>query len=260
MRIGSDAPLIGVPACMKESDGLPFHAVGDKYATAVALGAGGLPLLVPALADLYDLADLVGRLDGLLVTGSRSNVASRHYGGPADRPDSPQDPARDATTLPLIAAALAAGLPMLCICRGLQELNVALGGTLHQQLHLLPGKLDHRSPQGVPYDAKYARRHAVSLAPGGKLAGILGATRIEVNSLHWQGIDRLADRLSVEGSAPDGVVEAVSVRDSAGFALGVQWHPEYRVREDAVSLALFEAFGAAARVRADLRRRGLAAA
>jgi len=259
MKIASGAPLIGVPACMKASDGLPFHGVGDKYVTAVALAAGGLPVLVSALGEIYDLADLVGRLDGLLVTGSLSNVAPHHYGGPPDRPESPQDPARDSTTLPLIRQALATGLPLFCICRGIQELNVALGGTLDQQLHRLPGRIDHRSPQGVPYDARYAPRHAVSLRPDGAVARIVGATEIEVNSLHWQGIDRLADELVVEGTALDGVIEAVSVRSAKGFAIGVQWHPEYRVRDNPVSLALFEAFGVAARAYATARLRGRAA-
>jgi putative glutamine amidotransferase len=254
MRIETGAPLIGVPACLKESEGLPFHSVGEKYVTAVAAGAGGLPLLVPALGEAYDMDDLLRRIDGLLITGSRSNVAPHHYGGPPDRPDSPQDPARDATTLPLIRAALGAGLPMLCICRGIQELNVALGGTLHQQVHLLPGKIDHRSPQGVPYDAKYAPRHEVDLVPDGHFARIVGARKIQVNSLHWQGIDRPAADLVVEGTAPDGMIEAVSVRGAKGFVLGVQWHPEYRVEENPISMAIFQAFGAAAGAFAARRR------
>ncbi len=254
MRIATGAPLIGVPACLKESEGLPFHSAGDKYVAAVAAGAGGLPMLVPALGDAYDMDDLLGRLDGLLITGSRSNVAPHHYNGPPDRPESPQDPARDATTLPLIRAALAAGVPLLCICRGIQELNVALGGTLHQQVHLLPGKIDHRSPQGVPYDAKYAPRHEVALDPGGQFARIVGARKIQVNSLHWQGIDRPAADLIVEGTAPDGMIEAVSVRGAKGFVFGVQWHPEYRIEENPVSMAIFQAFGAAARAFGAKRR------
>jgi len=253
MKIDETAPLIGVPACVKQIDGMPFHAVGEKYLMAVALGARGLPLVIPAFGDGLDPVDLVRRLDGLLVTGSLSNVEPHHYGGPPDRPDSPRDPARDATTLPLIRAALAAGLPLFCICRGLQELNVALGGTLHQQVHLLPGGIDHRSPQGVPTDRKYAPRHPVSLTPGGTIADIVGGAEIAVNSLHWQAIDRLADGLAIEGRAPDGVIEAVRVEDAAAFALGVQWHPEYRAMENPVSRALFDAFGRAARARAAAR-------
>jgi putative glutamine amidotransferase len=246
MPLDSASPLIGVPACVKEIDHLPFHAAGDKYVRAVAEGAGGMPLVIPALGELVDIAGLVARLDGLLVTGSLSNVAAHHYGGPPDRPESPQDPARDATTLPLIRAALDAGLPLFCICRGLQELNVALGGTLHQQIHMKPGNLDHRAPQVADLDVKYGPNHRLDLDPEGEFARLLGTTDIEVNSLHWQAIERLADGLVAEGRAPDGVVEAVSVRGAKAFALGVQWHPEYKVMENPVSLALFRAFGTAA--------------
>ncbi|MFO1060273.1 MAG: gamma-glutamyl-gamma-aminobutyrate hydrolase family protein [Dongiaceae bacterium] len=255
MLLDHRAPLIGVPACVKDVDGLPFHAVGDKYVTAVAEAAGGLPMLLPALGPAYDVADLVERLDGLMLTGSLSNVAAHHYGGPQDRPESPQDPARDATTLPLIRAALAAGLPLFCICRGLQELNVALGGTLHQQVHTVPGRLDHRSVPDVPYEEKYGPRHPVAVVPGGRLAALVGPGPVEVNSLHWQAIDRLAPGLAVEAEAPDGTIEAVSVRDAKEFALGVQWHPEFRATANPVSRALFAGFGDAARARAERRAR-----
>ena len=253
MPLDTPLPLIGVPACVKEIDHLPFHAAGDKYVRAVAEGAGGMPLVIPALGGLVDIPGLVERLDGLLVTGSLSNVAAHLYGGPADRPESPQDPARDATTLPLIRTALEAGLPMFCICRGLQELNVALGGTLHQQVHTKSGALDHRAPQLDDLDQKYGPVHGLDLIPDGVFARILGTGRIAVNSLHWQAIERLADGLVAEGRAPDGVVEAVSVKDAKGFAIGVQWHPEYKVMENPDSLKLFRAFGAAARERAGRR-------
>ncbi len=258
----SSSPLIGIPVCVRNLEGQSFHVVGEKYISAVSDAAGGVPLLIPALGDGYDFADLVRRLDGLLMTGSPSNVAVQHYGGPADRPDSPQDPARDATTLPLIRAAVAAGLPLFCICRGFQELNVSLGGTLHTELHSQPGRNDHRSARDGPFDERYAPRHPVRLTPGGVFADILGVTEIQVNSLHWQGIDRLAEGLIVEGTAPDGTIEAVRVENSKGFALGAQWHPEYRVMENPVSLALFRAFGEAARAHARsrlLRRPGHAA-
>ncbi|MFZ5791359.1 MAG: gamma-glutamyl-gamma-aminobutyrate hydrolase family protein [Pseudomonadota bacterium] len=253
--IDASWPVIGVPACVKQVHEMPFHAVGEKYITAVVEAAEGLPFLLPVLGEAYDLPSLIDRLDGLLLTGSLSNIQPHHYGGPPDRPDSPQDPQRDATTLPLIRAAIAAGLPIFCICRGLQELNVALGGTLHQQVHTLPGKLDHRSPQGVPYDAKYAPQHRITLDPNGTMTKILGCAEFEVNSLHWQAIDRLAPGLAIEGRAPDGVIEAVRVERAKNFAFGVQWHPEYRAAENPVSLALFRAFGAAARERAAARRR-----
>ena len=255
MKLDTHAPLVGVPACAKDVDGLPFHVVGDKYVAALVEAAGALPLLIPTLGPLLDGADLVDRLDGLMLTGSISNVATHHYGGPPDRPDSPQDPARDATTLPLIEAALAAGLPLFCICRGLQELNVALGGTLHTEVHRQPGRLDHRSIPHLPYEEKYGPRHPVLVTPGGRLAALVGPGPIDVNSLHGQAIDRPAERLAVEGRAPDGTIEAVSVPDAAGFALAVQWHPEFRPLENPVSRQLFAAFGDAARARAARRAR-----
>ncbi|HKF64036.1 MAG TPA: gamma-glutamyl-gamma-aminobutyrate hydrolase family protein [Dongiaceae bacterium] len=259
MKFDSKSPLIGIPVCVREQDGHPFHMVGEKYITGVGLGAGGLPLLIPALGDAFDHRDLVRRLDGLLVTGSPSNVAVDLYGGPPDRADSPQDPKRDATTLPLIRAAVEDGLPLFCICRGIQELNVAFGGTLHTRVHEQPDTFDHRAPAG-DVDFRYGPRHPVDLVHDGEIARLVGSRQIEVNSLHWQAIDRLGDGLVVEGRAPDGVVEAVRVRDARSFALGVQWHPEWKVLQNPVSVALFRAFGDAARRRAEQRAaRGLAA-
>jgi len=249
MQLDSQAPVIGIPVCMRELDDQPFHVVGDKYIGAVADAAEGLPVLLPALGSQWNFKELVAKLDGLLITGSPSNVAVHHYGGVPDRPDSPQDPARDATTLPLIRAALEAGLPLFCICRGFQELNVALGGTLHTHVHNVVGRVDHRSPNG-PYDSRYLPRHAVQLTPNGVFAQILGTEEIEVNSLHWQGIDRLAAGLTAEGTAPDGTIEAVRVTGARNFSLGIQWHPEYRAMENPDSLALFQAFGKAARAHA----------
>jgi putative glutamine amidotransferase len=253
MRLDSSAPLVGVPVDVRHLDDQPFHVVGEKYITAISDAAGCLPVLIPALGQRLDLAGLVQRLDGLLLTGSPSNVAVHHYGGPPDRPDSPQDPARDSVTLPLIPIALAAGLPLFCICRGFQELNVALGGTLHTQVHKQTGRDDHRAGQGS-YDERYAPRHPVRLVPGGSLARILGTTEIEVNSLHWQGIDRLADGLAIEGWAPDGTIEAVQIKNIRTFGLAVQWHPEYQAVENPASLALFRAFGDAARAFAHATR------
>ncbi len=254
MKLDANSPLIGIPACVRALDTQPFHTVGEKYITAVLNGAGGLPLVIPSLGESFDMRDLVSRLDGLLITGSPSNVAVELYSGKPDRPDSPQDPKRDATTLPLIRAALAEGVPLFCICRGIQELNVALGGTLHTQVHEQPGVADHRAPRTDDMDVKYAPRHRVDLAADGEFARLLGRKQIQVNSLHWQAIDRLADRLVVEGRADDGVIEAVRVADAASFALGVQWHPEYKVTENPVSMVLFQAFGKAARSRHERRR------
>ena len=250
MMLPDRSPLIGVPACLVQRDGFAYHQVGDKYVDSVIDGAGGLPLLIPALGPRLDFDALLAELDGLLITGSPSNVEPHHYGGRAPRPDSPRDPARDATTLPLIRRALDLAVPLLAICRGLQELNVALGGTLHQEVHELPGRADHRSDKSVPPAERYAPVHPVRLVPDGKLQHLLdGASTIQVNSLHAQGIDRLAERLRVEAVAPDGTIEAVAVRDARGFALAVQWHPEWRVLENPTSRRLFAAFGAACRAR-----------
>ena len=189
-----------------------------------------------------------------MVTGSPSNVDPSHYGGPAPREGNEADPARDATTLPLIRQAIARGLPLLCICRGLQELNVALGGSLHQHVHELPGRLDHRSDKSKALPDRYGPAHPIRLTPGGRLQALFdGATRIDVNSLHGQGIDRLADRLKVEALAEDGTVEAVSIRTTR-FALAVQWHPEWQVLENPWSRRLFAAFGAAAPAAGGRRR------
>jgi len=244
-------PLVGVTACLKSRDEFHFHSVGDKYVDAVVVGTGALPVLIPALADRLDPDALLDRLDGVTVTGSPSNVDPAHYGGPAAREDNLADPARDATTMPLIRRAVARGVPLLAICRGIQELNVAFGGTLHQHLHEVPGRRDHRSDKTKALPERYGLAHAVDLTPGGRLQALLGgATRIEVNSLHGQGIDRLAPGLSLEAVAEDGTIEAVSVTGATGFALAVQWHPEWHVLENPVSRRLFAAFADAVRARA----------
>jgi putative glutamine amidotransferase len=254
MGFSADPPVVGIPACLVVPDRFAFHQVGDKYVTAVLDGAGALPLLIPALGAQLDPDHLLSRLDGLLITGSPSNVAPQHYGGQAARPDSPGDPARDATTLPLIRRALGAAVPLFAICRGLQELNVALGGSLHQEVHALPGRLDHRSDKTVAQEERYAPAHTVRLSPGGALQALLGgAETIMVNSLHGQAIDRLAPGLAIEALAPDGTIEAVRVVGARGFVVAVQWHPEWRVQDNPVSRRLFAAFGAACRARAAAR-------
>ncbi len=243
-------PLIGLPACIKHIDGMPFHSVQDKYLRAVVEAAGGLPLVIPAYGDESEPARLIGMLDGLMLTGSPSNVHPARYGRAAHREAEPHDEDRDATTLPLINMALDAGLPLLAICRGFQELNVALGGTLHAEVHEVPGRRDHRRPQDPDLDVQYGPQHTIRLTPGGVFEDLFGESQISVNSLHGQGLDRVAGRLCVEAMAQDGTIEAVSVKNAAGFALGVQWHPEYKVLENPQSRQLFAAFGAAARARA----------
>lgn len=239
-------PVVGLPCCTRIVGDHQTHWVGEKYILAVSEAADALPLLLPALSRQVAPAAAVRRLDGLLLTGSRSNVEPHHYDGEPSAEGTAHDPARDALTLPLIRAAIAAEMPVLAICRGIQELNVALGGTLHQRIHEVPGRLDHRAPTG-DVAMRYAHAaHTVRFAPGGALEGLAGASELTVNSLHAQGIDRLADDLAVEATAPDGQIEAVRHK-AAPFVVGIQWHPEYRVMENAFGRALFAAFGAACR-------------
>jgi putative glutamine amidotransferase len=248
--------VIGVTACLKAIDGVPFHAAGEQYVRAVRDGADAVPLILPALGDDLDLDTVLETVDGLLFTGSPSNVAPEHYGGPPPREGNLADPARDATTLPLWRKALHRNLPILAICRGMQELNVALGGTLHQHVQEVAGRFDHRAPpRDRPIEVRYGPAHAVRVQPGGMLERILeGETQFIVNSLHGQGIDRLASGLVVEATAEDGTIEAVSVAGAGAFVIAVQWHPEYKVLENPQSRRLFAAFGAACRGRTKLRQ------
>ena len=246
-------PVIGLPACVKQIDGMPYHAVQDKYLRAAVEASGGLPLVFPAFGAQSEIRQLIALLDGLMLTGSPSNVHPARYGRDAHPEAEPYDEARDETTLPLIHAALEAGLPLLAICRGFQELNVALGGTLHAEVHEVPGRRDHRRPKHPDLDVQYGPVHPAHLTPGGAFQALLGKDEIMVNSLHYQAVDRIAPRLSVEAVADDGTVEAVSVKDASGFALGVQWHPEYKALENPDSARLFAAFGEAARARAAAR-------
>ncbi len=240
-------PLIGIPADRRMLGQHPFHVVGDKYARAVLDAAGCLPLLIPALAEELGMDELLGRLDGIMFTGSPSNVEPHHYSGPPSDPGTLHDPARDATTLPLIGKAVAAGVPVLGICRGFQEMNVAFGGTLHQKVHEVEGRLDHREDTNLELDVQYGPAHEVTLEPRGLLHGLAGQDRVTVNSLHSQGIDRLGEGLSIEARAPDGLVEAFRVQHARRFAVAVQWHPEWKVMSNPFSRALFAAFGSAAR-------------
>ena len=248
--MSTDKPIIGIPTCRKLIDPHMFHAVGEKYISAVAAAAGGVPLLVPALGGGLATPKLLQCLDGLLFTGSPSNVEPHHYQGEASEDGTLHDPHRDASTLPLMAAAIDAGLPVFAICRGCQEMNVVFGGSLHQKIQDLPGKMDHREDPDKPLEQRYAPVHEVRLSEGGLLEDLLGAKVIEVNSLHSQGVARLGEGLVVEATAPDGIVEAFRVADAPSFALAVQWHPEWQVMKNPQSLALFEAFGDACRERA----------
>lgn len=243
-------PLVGITSCNKSFGrwAMPNHAASDTYVQAVDHAVGAIPLLVPANGEAADIPGLLARLDGVLLTGSRSNVHPALYGGPAHPEGTPEDLRRDQVTLALIRGCVDRGIPLLGICRGMQEMNVALGGTLHQEVHALPGRLDHRAPDSEDVAVRTGKRHEVLLEEGGLLRRIAGdAATIRVNSLHEQAIDRLAPPLVVEARAPDGTPEAVRAADAPGFVLGVQWHPEYDWREDAVSRAIFRAFGVALR-------------
>jgi putative glutamine amidotransferase len=238
-------PIVLVPACNRILPPHPFHICGKKYIDAVRL-AGCLPLIVPS-ADLADIDELLARADGVFLTGSPSNVHPSHFGEEVHDQTLPLDPVRDAWTLPLIPKALALGIPFFSICRGTQETNVALGGSLHQAVHEVDGHLDHRDPHDEPVDVQYQPAHPVTVQPGGMLATITQRKTFDVNSLHGQAVNRLARGLRVEALAPDGVIEAFSKPDAPGFNLSVQWHPEWRAADNPVSMELLSAFGAACR-------------
>ncbi|MDP9044286.1 MAG: gamma-glutamyl-gamma-aminobutyrate hydrolase family protein [Pseudomonadota bacterium] len=247
----SPPPIVLVPACNRMLGDHPFHVAGKKYVDAVRLG-GCLPLIVPT-ARIEELDALLDLAHGVLLTGSQSNVHPSHFAETIHDPSLPLDIERDAWTLPLIPKALDRGIPLFAICRGFQEANVALGGTLYQAVQEVPERHDHRAPEGAPAERQYGPAHAVQLAPGGLLETLLGAGRIEVNSVHGQGVNRLAPGLRVEARAPDGLVEAFSV-PSAGFNLAVQWHPEWQAAANPVSRRLFQAFGRACEAYRDRHR------
>jgi len=247
-------PLVGVVADVQPVGELPFHIAQEKYLNAVRVGSGCFPVIIPSFGLDDGLVDFAGELDGLMLTGAISNVEPQRYGAPVEPPRGPYDPARDSTTLPLIELAVITELPLLAICRGFQELNVALGGTLSPRVHEIPGRLDHRAPYKKPLAEQYAPTHEVRLAPGGALAGLIpGTDTVMVNSLHWQGIETLAPRLTAEATAPDGTIEGVRVTNAKGYTLGVQWHPEWDIANAPFSMALFRSFGDAARKRRALR-------
>lgn len=237
-------PIVIVPACTRKIGEHLNHTVQDKYLNAVVVGARCMPMVLPALGTQADLEAVLDIADGVMLTGSPSNVHADLYGQALRNPDLPLDPARDATTLPLVRAAIERGIPLLAICRGFQELNVALGGSLHQAVQEVDGMMDHREHYDAPLVVQYGPAHRVTPVERGKLALALGsADPIMVNSLHGQGLDRLSDWLDVEAVAEDGLVEAVSVRDAPGFVLGVQWHPEWMLSDNPDSMKLFRAFG-----------------
>lgn len=244
-------PLIGIPADRRQLDPHPFHVVGEKYITAIRDGADALPFLIPALGNTIDAEAVLRRVDGILLTGSPSNVEPHHYNGAASRPGTLHDPHRDETTFPLLKLALEKGVPVFAVCRGFQELNVVLGGTLHQNVHEVEGYRSHKENPDDPLDVQYGPSHEVHLVEGGLLRDLAGTDTVTVNSVHSQGVARLAGGVSVEAVADDGLIEGFRVDGAKNFALAVQWHPEWKVTEDSFSMAIFKAFGDACRQSAD---------
>lgn len=238
------APLVAVPADVQHIGGHPWHASPQQYLMAALRVAAVVPVIVPALSDEFDVEAVLSRVDGLLVTGALSNVHPSRYGAKPSLRHEPYDADRDRLTDALVRSAIDSSMPLLAICRGMQELNVAHGGTLATEIQELEGRMDHRSPEDPDRDARFAIRQDVAVG-GETLRKIVGATSIRVNSLHRQAVDRLGEGLAVEATAPDGTIEAVSVTGASGFALGVQWHPEYFAETDKHSAAIFRAFGEA---------------
>jgi putative glutamine amidotransferase len=250
----SARPIVAVPSDRRVLDPHPSHIAGEKYLKALIDGSDALPIIVPSLADQIGVDEILSQIDGVMLTGSYSNVEPHNYGEDNSGQVGDADPHRDAMTLPLALRALELGVPLLAVCRGHQELNVALGGTLHREVASVPGYHNHVENKGDPLDVQYGPSHPVSLMEGGILNGLAGADSVMVNSLHGQGVARLADGVTVEAVADDGLIEAFTVDEAPGFNLSVQWHPEWRVTENEFSMAIFKAFGDACRARASQRQ------
>ncbi|HEY8595928.1 MAG TPA: gamma-glutamyl-gamma-aminobutyrate hydrolase family protein [Devosiaceae bacterium] len=240
----TNKPLIGVIACNREVEGEPAQTVKARYVEGVAQFADAIPVILPSLGRPEDAPDIVARLDAILLTGSASNIEPHHYGATAGR--TPHDAPRDETAMALVRAAIAANVPVFGICRGLQEINVALGGTLDDQRDREAGDLSHHAIDGVPLDEMFSHYHPVDIAPGSRLSQVTGARSVQVNSVHYQSIARLGVGLEAEARAPDGVIEAVSSTRGGGV-FAVQWHPEWRPRERAHDLAFWRHVGQTAR-------------
>jgi len=245
MSITPKLPLVLLPACNRGVDARDFHCVPVAYSDALRM-VGGQPLLVPGIAP-GEFEALLKIADGILLPGSPNNVHPSHFSEEVLDPALPLDPKRDALTLPLIRAAIERGIPILGICRGHQEINVALGGSLHQAVHLIPGKDNHQPFADAGPDLKYGPAHDVAITRGGLLDDILGMQTITVNSIHGQAINQLAPGLRIEALASDGVIEAITLPTAPGFNLGLQWHPEWQAAGNPVSFAIFQAFAAACR-------------
>lgn len=239
-------PVVGIIGnSYLQNDQYPVHASGLMNSVAIADVAGGMPLIIPASPSLVSVDELVEVCDGFVFTGGRPNVHPEEYGQTETEAHGAFDRDRDRLALPLIRALTERGQPYLAICRGFQEMNVALGGTLHPEIRDIPGRLNHRMPPDGTMEEKFALRHVVKFNEGGVFHRLIGKREVMTNTLHGQGIVKPGDRIVVDGYAPDGTPEAIYVEGAKGFGLGVQWHPEYRAAEDPVSRALFTGFGAA---------------
>lgn len=238
-------PLIGVIADFRIEDPHSYHCVGDKYIRAVVDGTRGIPFIIPALGADLNFEQVLAPLDGLLLTGGYSNIEPWRYGAENIETDPVRDAARDETACRLIDTALARKLPVLGICRGFQEINVALGGSLHQKVQEVPGLMDHREDKTQALEQQYGPAHDVTISPGGYLAQCSDDLSAAVNTVHQQGIDRLADGLEIEATAPDGLIEAYRLPVAEQFLLAVQWHPEWQVTRNPFYLKIFQVFGQA---------------
>ena len=229
------------------NDSYPVQMVGETNMRAVSEAADCLPVMIAALPDVAATAELLSAFDGFVFTGGRPNVHPEEYGHAETEAHGPFNRERDAVALDLIRGAVAAGKPVLGICRGFQEMAVAYGSTLHPEIRDLPGRMNHRMPPDGTLEEKFAIRHKVLLAEGGKFAQLMGATEIMTNTLHGQAVMEPGARVVIEGRAEDDTAEALVIEGAKGFAMGVQWHCEWKAARDPVSVAIYGAFGAAAR-------------
>lgn len=236
------------------NDHYPAHAAGTMNATAVADVAGAMPLIIPTDPRFVSVEELLEACDGFLLTGGRPNVHPSEYGQEETPAHGAFDRARDAITLPLIRACVQRGQPFLGVCRGFQEVNVAMGGTLHPEIREIPGRMNHRMPPDAKLEDQFALRHTVRFTQGGVFHRLMGAPEVMTNTLHGQGIMVPGERIVIDGQAPDATPEAIYVKDAPGFTLAVQWHPEWNAADDPASRPLFTAFGQAARVWSQARR------
>lgn len=241
-------PTVGIISnSYQMNDRYEVHASGHINSIAVAEVARCLPVILPSDPRLVTVDELLDTFDGFLLTGGQPNVHPSEYGEPETPAHGAFDRNRDAITLPLIRACVERGQPFLGICRGFQEINVAMGGSLYPEIRELPGRMNHRMPPEGSLEEVFALRHAVRFAEGGVFHRLMGADEVMTNTLHGQGIARPGARIVIDGHAPDGTPEAIYVKDAPGFTLAVQWHPEWNAANDPVSRPLFTAFGQAVR-------------